>query len=129
MLRNHWITQKILFNSVQSTGKLIFGIAGDVSSGKSSLINLLLGDDILPTALLHTTSVICSIHDSNERKIICCYQEGSIDAPRTIEVSSNDELKDKLEELIAFKDRPPYKCVEVFLPMPFLKVRRLIKYY
>ena len=42
---------------------MLFYFKGETSAGKSSLLNLLLGADVLPYSLLCTTSSICRLHN------------------------------------------------------------------
>ena len=50
---------------------LIISLTGETSAGKSSLINLLLNEEILPTSVLQSTMTICEISygPSKEAKI------------------------------------------------------------
>ncbi|CAG2254642.1 unnamed protein product [Mytilus edulis] len=45
-------------------------VAGETSAGKSSIINLIIGTQILPERLLFSTSTICKIWNSEEKKIV-----------------------------------------------------------
>lgn len=43
---------------------------GEVSAGKSSLVNLLIGRSILPVRQLATTATFCRLRNSEKRKIV-----------------------------------------------------------
>ncbi|XP_078572721.1 uncharacterized protein LOC144859714 [Branchiostoma floridae x Branchiostoma japonicum] len=45
-------------------------VAGETSAGKSTLLNVLLGENILPATLLSTTSVICEIKYGARKKAV-----------------------------------------------------------
>ena len=48
---------------------------GETGSGKSSLINLILGEELLPYSVLSTTSTICELRFGKERKIVAHYKD------------------------------------------------------
>lgn len=50
-------------------------VAGESGAGKSSLINLILEEKLLPTAMLPTKSPICELKYGKERKIVLHYKE------------------------------------------------------
>ena len=53
-----------------------FGLfTGETSSGKSSLINLILGEEILPHTLLSTTSTICELKFGEERRLVVHFKD------------------------------------------------------
>ena len=99
---------------------------GETSAGKSSLLNLLLGADVLPHSLLSTTSTICRLHNIRP------------DQPRRFKISTNhgdpitgtiDEHNiDNLKEEMS--GRPPKgvqqmdvlteKEIDIYWPIPML---------
>lgn len=52
-------------------------VVGEFSRGKSTLMNAVLGEAILPTALRPTTAVLNFIHKSEEKQVVVHYSEGN----------------------------------------------------
>ena len=100
---------------------------GEVSAGKSSLLNLLLAEDLLPTSLLSCTSVICELKygvtkvamvhpwDPNKQAIrVELGGEGEDAAARALA----EYVHQQGPRMSAF----PYKRVEIYWPCELLKV-------
>ena len=66
----------ILKTVVESKTKTIVYILvqGESSAGKSSLLNLILGEELLPHHVLHATSTICELKYGEERQLIVHYK-------------------------------------------------------
>ncbi|CAH1241983.1 SLC15A4 [Branchiostoma lanceolatum] len=54
-------------------------VAGEISAGKSSLLNLLLGEDVLPQSLLSTTHVICELKRGTRKHVVVHPLDGDDD--------------------------------------------------
>ncbi|XP_077981433.1 uncharacterized protein LOC144436502 [Glandiceps talaboti] len=99
-------------------------VAGETSSGKSSLLNLILGVDILPVSLLSSTSVICELKYGDKRRAVVHRIDGTKIELNDLE---NDDAKclEKLENYIHQKEErekgSPYSRVEIFWPFPLLR--------
>ncbi|XP_019618029.1 PREDICTED: uncharacterized protein LOC109465257 [Branchiostoma belcheri] len=105
-------------------------VAGETSSGKSSLLNLILGEELLPTATLSTTSVICEIRYGQERKVKVFTWEGEVIEVPLTEADDDKSSLQKLSEYVHQKGKRdeedfPYKKAEIYLPLNFLKVQHL----
>lgn len=70
-------------------------VIGAFSSGKSSMINALIGEDLLPTGFLPETAVLGEMHYSAEKRITLYPKKGKWDggdAPFDLKEPSKDEI-------------------------------------
>lgn len=103
---------------------------GEGSSGKSSLINVLMGEDILPTSELSSTTCVCEIRKSKDgKKSAIVYHRSHSDKrrkPPTIVDLEIDGGIQKLGHYVTYVDqdteKSPYKRVELYWPLPMLEV-------
>ena len=98
--------------------------AGEVSSGKSSLLNLIFGTSILPTSLLSCTSVICELKYGREPYALA-HSWDDKRPPERIELTEKNAsevlapyVHQKGDRLHKF----PFKRIQVFWPFDALKV-------
>ncbi|XP_066280824.1 uncharacterized protein [Branchiostoma lanceolatum] len=100
-------------------------VAGETSSGKSSLINLLLGEDLLPSAHLSSTSVICKIRYGDKERAVINYADGrqeTLTLPDGEDAESfTSLLHTHLHKKADREKRSQYQDVEIFVPLKFLK--------
>jgi len=91
---DEWL--KSLAELKRKTGEKFFVlIMGMFSSGKSSMINALLGEDLLPTGFLPETGVLTEIHYGENRKITMYPKKGAWeggDDPFDLLNPSSDEI-------------------------------------
>jgi len=77
---------------------------GDVKAGKSTFINALLGQEILPVGTLQCTSAIIEIHKSDKISLKVVYGDGKSDE---IFISDPQELREKLDSIAKINDKDP----------------------
>ena len=115
--------------------KFIF--VGETSSGKSSLINLILGEELLPYSVLSTTSTICELKFGSRRRIVAHFKDKdpetglvskAIRLHKTDPGAASDE-QSYLQQISPFvhvkSDREKgsiYKKIELFWPHSLLQV-------
>ena len=109
-------------------------VLGEASAGKSSLINLILGERLLPSSSLSTTSTLCELKYGEERKIVAHFKDTDSKTGLTstmfLENPTESSGKSYLQQISPFvqvkgADRGKgtiYKKVEIFWPHQLLKV-------
>lgn len=102
---------------------------GQTSAGKSMLINLLLGKDILPTDYTQKTSTICEIRYGEKPKIVAHFKSqdsetGLATREMPLEEPSKDSKQSYVEQISPFVDEnaSDYKKIELFWPHQLLQV-------
>lgn len=78
--------------------RYVLAVVGEVKAGKSTFINALLGESILPTDFLQSSSAIVEIFKSEERYVEIEYADGSIK-------KFEDEAAQHLRQIGAIQDR------------------------
>ncbi|XP_067035396.1 dual serine/threonine and tyrosine protein kinase-like [Acropora muricata] len=110
-------------------------VAGETSSGKSSLINLIMGEELLPYSVLSTTSTICELKFGTERKIVAHFKDKDPNTglpTKVIKLKENpnttSEKQSYLQQISLFvhvkKERQKgsiYKKIELFWPHDLLQ--------
>ena len=112
-------------------------LIGETSSGKSSLINLIMGGELLPYSALRTTSTICELKFGKERKIVAHFKDKDPLTGRVrkiIRLLENDpnttsEEKNYLQQISSFVHAKSdcekgsiYEKIELFWPHSLLQV-------
>ena len=92
------------------------------------MLNLILGEELLPFSVLSTTSTICELKYGREKRITIHYKkEGK--APETKYLIESSPYIDQISEFVHVKSASlrekasSYKNVELFWPHRLLKVR------
>ena len=93
---------------------------GETSSGKSSLLNLFMGQEVLPVQILSCTSTVCLLNYG-------------------VQSGGNLVLKNKTKKHFEYNERSKYiykadkrdkmfdhSAVELTVPLPFLKVSDIL---
>ncbi|XP_035668260.1 uncharacterized protein LOC118410594 [Branchiostoma floridae] len=103
-------------------------VAGETSAGKSSILNMLLGEEILPYSLLSTTSVICELKYGAKRCAVAHLAEPDrTTGTDTLDIVFQDSVP-IMQQLAPYVQQQgdrsapsPYKKVEIFWPLEYLK--------
>lgn len=98
-----------------------FVYIGETSSGKSSIVNAIIGEKILPTGIMATTTRVCRVKYSDELKIATC-DKNEVDYNDCISFNNTKQLADKLKTIARTNDRT-ITYVDIFMPAPFQQVR------
>ena len=120
----------------ESTQSLFLFLLGETCSGKSSLVNLILGEELLPYSALCTTSTMCELKYGEERKIVAHFKEQD---PKTGLQTKTIHLQEQptgsteqsyLQQISPYMhekgDRemgPTFKKIELFWPHSLLQVK------
>ena len=95
------------------------------------MLNLILGEDLLPFSVLSTTSTICELKYGRDRRIKVHYKEEGKD-PKIKSLDESSSYMDQISEFVHVKSAclreksPQYKKVELFWPHSLLKVRNIL---
>lgn len=115
--------------------------SGETSSGKSTLINKILGKKIFVGRNNESTATICKIRNAEQVQIIVEHVSGEIEKKDLEDIcdletkEGEKSMRKKLKELtdiIASQKSVQYRSVDIGFPIPFLKVDspiRTIKIY
>lgn len=104
-------------------------VAGETSAGKSSVINLILGENILPTSVLSTTSTIFELKYGTSPKIRIHFNDSRKPVYNELDDSKENILTQLTNLVTGNNDREkvsPYKKVELFWPHCLFKERVII---
>lgn len=108
---------------------LFYFILGETSAGKSLLINLFLGEEILPSAHTRATSTICEIRYGEQRKIKAYFKSkdpatGQLTKEISLEPPSGCSEQNYVEQISPFVSENASLCtrIELFWPHPLLQV-------
>lgn len=100
--------------------KIYFFCLGETNAGKSTLINLIVGDDILPVDLEpSTTKFVCRIKYCDKLTVSKCNSAGQLPVPETFE--SVQEMKRSLEVLWQKSDSD-IEIIDIGYPVKILQV-------
>lgn len=107
-------------------------VSGEVSSGKSTLINKIIGKEIFKGRNEESTATLCKLRNSEKIKIVLEHESGKPDEVRDLPVNYNPDSKEGLKKLrntlkpltdkIKSKKSMHYRSVDIGFPIPFLKV-------
>jgi GTPase SAR1 family protein len=90
-------------------------VIGQFKRGKTTLINALLGEDLLPTAIIPLTSIITILYYGDEPRLTVFFASG------TSQVISRDDLASYVTEEANPKNEKGVERVEIAYPSAYLK--------
>ena len=97
-------------------------ITGETGAGKSSLLNLLLGSEVLPHSILSSTSTICQLRNSPQARAEVFTRHGKLE-PILFDMESDiAEQREWLQKYVTDRTDAEYKCIDIYWPLPMLKV-------
>ncbi|XP_078379644.1 uncharacterized protein LOC144662656 [Oculina patagonica] len=128
------LTEKIAMNKRELKQKeYIVLVAGETSSGKSTLLNLILGEQLLPYSHISTTSTICELKYGTKPKLVAHFKDKDPVTGLTKETvwlgqsmeTSQQSCLDEISKFVHMKVKrekgSDYKKIELFWPHSLLK--------
>ncbi|CAH3120313.1 unnamed protein product [Pocillopora meandrina] len=118
--------------NVEPSDQYVVLVAGETSAGKSSVINLILGEDLLPSTTLSTTSTICELKYGEKLMVGVHYKPNGTKTPEPAfhELSDGSKTyKEQIEKFVYVKEdreKTPYEKIELFFPHPLFKENVMI---
>ena len=108
-------------------------LSGETSSGKSTLLNLILGEQLLPYSVLSTTSTIWELRYGDTPKLVAHFKDKGLgDVTKTVPLDEPSEASEQsylrqISEYVHLKTKrekgSDYEKIELFWPHNLLKVR------
>ncbi|OWF35531.1 RGS domain-containing serine/threonine-protein kinase A [Mizuhopecten yessoensis] len=96
-------------------------IAGDINAGKTSVLNLFLGDEYLPVSSTKCTTVPCEVHNSTERYALVYYQDGTQNEEIKLPLNNRDYRWEAVRKLVYSGELngKPVRRLLLFWPLRF----------
>lgn len=91
--------------------------SGETSAGKSTLINLLIGEEILPYSVLHKTTAICCLHHSATKRLV--YDESGHRIEHHLDKSFLAKALSKMLDEIM--ENTTIKLIDIYWPIVLLE--------
>lgn len=109
--------EKHKIDSMKNECPIVF--AGETSAGKSSIINLILGEKILPTGITECTSQVCRIKHSEQFMISTKDSKGK-EIGEKLSFEDSRQMAEKLK-VLATKKVEEFTYVDIHMPVPWLQ--------
>ncbi len=114
---NDGIDVKSLENKISNlkNNQFIIAVAGEVKAGKSTFINSLIKEEILPTDVLQATNALIEIFYSKKPYLKITYASGKVEV---LEDETKDLLKEKLKKVAAIPEEYrdiPVNLIDLYL--------------
>ncbi|MBD2576843.1 dynamin family protein [Oscillatoria sp. FACHB-1406] len=99
-------------------------VVGEFSQGKSTLLNVLLGEEIQPVRAIPCSGVVTVLKYGKQKRVVCCYRDGREEEipfdqyQEKATISEEVALEDEVEELLKSE------LVEIVLEHPDLDMCR-----
>ena len=102
------------------TNNVFVFLTGETSAGKSSLINLLLNDQVLPTSIMQNTLTICEISYGSRKEAVVHFAKQD-----KMPLRHRESNFDKIWQYIQKPIDDEHRCekIEIKIPNPLLQVQ------
>lgn len=94
-------------------------LQGETSSGKSSIINLILGEKILPSGITASTSRVCRV--KYFKRCMISTRDNKDEELENMSFDNSKEIAEKLKTLALTNDTK-ISYLDIYMPVPLLQV-------
>lgn len=94
-------------------------LQGETSSGKSSIINLILGEKILPSGITASTSRVCRV--KYYKRCMISTRDNKDEELENMSFENSKEMAEKLKT-VAITNDTKISYIDIYMPVPLLLV-------